>query len=460
MQTTSLNRPDLIARYNIAAPRYTSYPTVPYWEDTGISPSEWIEHLRRGIQADNGREGISLYIHLPYCESLCTYCGCNTRITVNHGVERPYIEALLAEWKLYREAIGTQLTIREIHLGGGTPTFFSESHLEMLIHGVLSGNTIHPQYAFSVEGHPNLTTRQQLEQLRNLGFTRVSFGIQDFDPYVQDLINRVQPIENVERVTRWARELGFDSINFDLVYGLPGQRPESVANTIHKVLRLRPDRIANYSYAHVPWIKPGQRKFTEADLPEDTAKRKLFEIGYDMLTDGGYMLIGMDHFALPQDELAIAQANGSLHRNFMGYAVTEPALLIGLGVSSIGDSGSSFAQNDKVVESYRSTVLSGSLPIVKGHVHTAEDLILRDHILNLMCRYETNWEAAEEVLCPWFTEAMRLLLPMESDGLVQLGIRQVKVTTLGRDFLRNICMAFDARYWRKAPTRQIFSTTA
>ncbi|MGZ3891633.1 MAG: coproporphyrinogen-III oxidase family protein, partial [Mucilaginibacter sp.] len=278
----------LADKYNVAAPRYTSYPTVPYWSKEPFNKISWAGHVKSAFDISNQKDGISLYIHLPFCESLCTYCGCNTRITKNHSVEDPYINAVLKEWAMYCQIFGDRPVIREIHLGGGTPTFFSPENLERLIKSILADSIVHPEADFGFEGHPANTTYEHLKVLYNLGFRRVSFGIQDFDPRVQFIINRVQTFEDVKYVTEQARQIGYTSINFDLVYGLPLQNLESLCDTVEKVGLLMPDRIAFYSYAHVPWVKPGQRRFTEKHLPTPAEKRTLHGLGRQMLGELGY----------------------------------------------------------------------------------------------------------------------------------------------------------------------------
>lgn len=446
---------ELIKKYNVAAPRYTSYPTVPYWTN---SPTlqQWTTEVKKSFDKTNKSEGISLYIHLPFCQSLCTYCGCNTRITVNHNVENVYIEALLKEWKLYKEIFAGTPRIKELHLGGGTPTFFSPANLVKLLKGIFEGAEICASHEFSFEGHPNNTTRDHLNVLHEMGFTRVSFGIQDMDLKVQEIINRVQPLENVERVTKEARESGYTSINYDLIYGLPLQKKSSIINTTNTVIQLKPDRIALYSYAHVPWIKPGQRKFTEADLPADEEKRELYETARNILESAGYVEIGMDHFALKTDSLYKAMKLKTLHRNFMGYTSSHTTLLVGLGVSSISDTWTCFAQNIKTVEEYYDAVNKGVLPIFRGHILDEEDIVLRKHILNIMCRFETHWLNTEEYT-PAVFDAVTSLREMEMDGLIERVPFGLKVTEEGRKFIRNICMAFDARLSRHIPEKQIFS---
>lgn len=451
-----MNLQQLIDKYNVAAPRYTSYPTVPYWDTAAPDIDQWKESIAFSFAQSNEENGISLYVHLPFCESLCTYCGCNTRITRNHQVEEPYIKAVLKEWKLYREVFKEKPMIREIHLGGGTPTFFDAENLQLLIHGLTYDSLLHPEAEFSFEGHPNNTTVLHLNTLYDLGFRRLSLGIQDFDPKVQKIINRLQSFEQVKMVTEQAREIGYHSINFDLIYGLPLQTYEGLVDTILQVGKLMPDRIAFYSYAHVPWIKPGQRSFTEADLPSVTAKQRLYELGREMFIAMGYQEIGMDHFALSTDSLYIAERTGKLHRNFMGYTHQYTQLMIGLGVSSISDSWFAFTQNVKKGEEYLDLVNKGQLPIFKAHHLTEEDLIIRKHILNLMCNGKTEWDTSVPLNAALAAGLERAKL-LEKDGLVTIGKNSLTVNPTGKRFLRNICMAFDARLWASQPETQLFS---
>ncbi|MEM6261209.1 MAG: oxygen-independent coproporphyrinogen III oxidase [Bacteroidota bacterium] len=446
----------LIRKYNIPGPRYTSYPTVPYWEEAYFSTDKWKASVLRTFEES---PEISLYIHLPFCEKLCTFCGCNKRITRNHQVEGPYIDSLLEEWRMYKELLPSPPTISEIHLGGGTPTFFHPDELERLIVGLKEGAKVASNASLSFEGNPVNTRPTHLSRLYDLGFRRVSFGIQDFDPIVQDLINRVQTFEQVTEVTREARQIGYTSVNFDIIYGLPRQTEDSILDTIDKVRLLRPDRIAYYSYAHVPWIKGvGQRKFTEADLPRNGAKRRLYELGRNLLEEIGYTEIGMDHFALPTDELYTALFDKELHRNFMGYTPSTSRLMVGLGVSSISDSWYGFAQNEKKVETYQARVAAGELPVFRGHMLTQEDLVLRQHILNLMCKLETSW-VPDQLQTPVLAEVLPRLEELQRDGLIELTDTDLWVPPEGLPFIRNICMAFDARMWRKKPQTQLFSMT-
>lgn len=449
----------LIQKYNIPGPRYTSYPTVPYWDEEGISMEDWQRTFIQSFEESNEKEGISLYIHLPFCENLCTFCGCHKRITKRHDVEVPYLTSVLKEWKLYCDLLPTKPIIRELHLGGGTPTFFSPENLKELIDGILERADKSPDYEFSYEGHPNNTTETHLQTLFKLGFHRNSFGVQDYDPIVQKTINRIQPFENVARVTEQSRKIGYRSISHDLVFGLPHQTLDSIKDTIRKTSELKPDRIAFYSYAHVPWIKGvGQRGYDEKDLPNADLKREMYEFGKSMLHEIGYVEIGMDHFALPTDNMYLSMKEKSLHRNFMGYTAGNTQLMIGLGMSSISDSWYSFAQNVKTVEEYQAIVENGEIPIFKGHLLNAEDLIIRRHILNIMCHFETSWEDSE-MQFPELEAVIERLEEMERDGLVKLTASGLSLPEEARPFVRNVCMAFDLRLIRKRPSTRVFSMT-
>ncbi|MCO8087454.1 oxygen-independent coproporphyrinogen III oxidase [Acinetobacter indicus] len=449
----------LVQKYNVPGPRYTSYPTVPYWEEASFSSEAWQQSLQRAFAESNASEGISLYIHLPFCESLCTFCGCHKRVTKRHEVEQPYIQAVLKEWDLYCQLLPDRPMIKEIHLGGGTPTFFSVAHLQQLIQGILAKATVAPEHEFSFEGHPNNTTREHLQALYDLGFRRVSYGVQDYNEKVQKAIHRIQPYEHVQRVTDWARDIGYTSISHDLVFGLPFQNLDDVLNTIQQTTQLNPDRLAFYSYAHVPWIKGnGQRGFKDDDVPKDELKRTLYEEGKKKLLAHGYHEIGMDHFALKSDAMYQVFQQGSLHRNFMGYTASKTQLMIGLGLSSISDSWYSFAQNEKTLEDYYARLEQNEIPVFRGHVLTAEDLMIRRHILNLMCSFQTSW-AEPEMQFPELPEVLKQLEEMQEDGLLTLFEDHLQVTEQGKPFVRNICMAFDLRLKRKVPSTRIFSMT-
>ena len=449
----------IVQKYNVPGPRYTSYPTVPYWDEQSFSLELWKQTLKKSFDESNQTEGISLYIHLPFCESLCTFCGCHKRVTKKHEMEQPYIQAVLKEWDLYCQLLEATPIIKEIHLGGGTPTFFAPEHLQQLIQGILAKAEKAKHYEFSFEGHPNNTTREHLQVLYDLGFRRVSYGVQDYNENVQKAIHRIQPFEHVERVTQSAREIGYTSISHDLVFGLPFQNLEDVLYTIDQTNRLMPDRIAFYSYAHVPWIKGnGQRGFKDADVPKDEMKRQCYEEGKQKLLAHGYAEIGMDHFALAQDEMYQSFKAGTLHRNFMGYTASKTQVMIGLGISSISDSWYSFAQNEKTLDDYYARLENNEIPVFKGHVLNDEDLKIRKHILNLMCTFKTSWQNPA-LYFPEIPQVIAKLEEMQKDGLLVLESEHIKITEKGKPFIRNICMAFDLRLNRKIPNTRIFSMT-
>jgi oxygen-independent coproporphyrinogen III oxidase len=443
----------LIRKYNQPVPRYTSYPTVPCWNEN-LDAGQWQENFKARFSEENHINGISLYIHLPFCESLCTYCGCNKKITTNHKVEDEYLLAIEKEWSAYRKLMKQTPVIRELHLGGGTPTFFSPKNLQRLLNIILKNSIIHPKYEFGIEGHPNNTTEAHLQMLYSAGFRRISYGVQDNDPEVQKIINRIQPFENVKLATDTARAIGFNSVNFDLIYGLPLQTLESIERTINQVIELKPDRIAFYSYAHVPWTSKAQRLFDESHLPSAEEKILLYLKGKELLLKSGYADIGMDHFALPSDDLYKAWQSGKLHRNFMGYTTQQTGMLLGLGVSSISDTGTAFAQNKKTLHDYYEAVNSGQLPVQKGYFLSPTDLVFRKYILDISCKGETQLKAEDMAVLQEFT--FPKLAEFEKDGLLNWDHSSVKLTPQGRYFIRNICSAFDL-YLHQAPAKQIFS---
>jgi oxygen-independent coproporphyrinogen III oxidase len=447
--------PTLLGKYNVPMPRYTSYPTVPFWTEE-FDIARWKEAFREEFLKQNVQNGISLYIHLPFCESLCTYCGCNKKITTNHSVEGEYINAISKEWRLYKQLMSESPILREIHLGGGTPTFFSPSNLETIVESITRRVVVHPHHEFSIEGHPNNTTKHHLKALYDLGFRRISYGVQDNDPEVQRVINRLQPLENVRRATEEAREVGFKSVNFDLIYGLPKQTLPGIEKTIQQTIELKPDRIAFYSYAHVPWTSRGQRLFDENDLPSAKEKLELYLKGKELLTAAGYVDIGMDHFALPEDDLYEAWLNGRLHRSFMGYTTQRTSFLLGLGVSSISDVGVAFAQNRKSLHEYYEAIEKDELAVFKGYFLNEEDMSFKKYILNIICRGFTSIDPSD--LAVLRELSFPLLKELEEDGLVEWNEKKVIVTSLGRHFLRNIASVFDLHLQRnRLSAKPLFS---
>lgn len=442
---------DLFTKYDVPAPRYTSYPTVPFWSDPPTT-GQWLNSLGNALSDES--MAWSIYLHLPFCESLCTYCACNTVITRDHGREEGYVELLNREWEIYSKSVPdlARRPLRQLHLGGGTPTFFSPDNLRRILDPILSrSRRDESSFDASIEVDPRRTTREHLIALHQAGFRRISLGVQDFDPVVQKIVNRFQPFEMTERVTGEARDLGYDSVNFDLIYGLPKQTEQSIVMTARHTLELRPDRIALYSFALVPWIKPTQRSYKDEDIPKAGEKRKLYELARDLLLDGGYIEIGMDHFALPHDQLALAQADGSLHRNFMGYTEVRTRVLLGMGVSAISETPDCFHQNEKAFPVYERQLQQGVLPTLRGHLLDEEDMRLREQILVFMTRFEVDLTPEQELDAPVFLESMI------EDGLVGVKDRKLKLTENGLPFLRNACMFFDQRLRRQQPKSRIFS---
>ncbi len=445
------NMTKILAKYDVPVPRYTSYPTVPYWTDSPTQ-EQWVQHLRSHLGPN---KAWSMYIHIPFCETLCTFCGCNNIITKDHKKETAYVDLVNKEWALYQDLVPElrKSSFRHIHLGGGSPTFLTPPSLRQLLEPIFA-NVIRDDKNFeaSVEVDPRRTNKEHLQTLREIGFNRVSMGIQDFNPEVQRLVNRHQPYEITANLTEEARKLGYESVNFDLIYGLAKQTPEGITDSVKKTLQLRPDRIALYSFALVPWIKPAQRLFKDEDLPKASEKRDLYEIAREQLLSGGYIEVGMDHFALPTDNLAIALNNHQLHRNFMGYTDQRTEVMLGLGVSSIAETPDSFHQNEKLLPKYEAALKAGKLPGLRGHIHNQEDKNRRRQILKLMTEFEVEFESLEQSLL-----AKEFLAEMVNDGLVELTEKSVKITAAGRPFLRNACLFFDERLKRKQPDARIFS---
>lgn len=441
---------NLFHKYDVPAPRYTSYPTVPYWSDPP-STDFWLESLNRTFEK---KPPWAMYLHIPYCETLCTFCGCNTSITKNHERESPYVKRVINELRSYESNVTglKSAPLKQIHLGGGTPTFLSPDNLGFLVDQLFRNLEVDSNYLGSIEVDPRRTTKEHLVALRNRGFGRISLGVQDFDPEVQRLVNRVQPYEMTKEVTEISRQLGYDSVNFDLIYGLPTQTEESILSMMEKTWSLKPDRIALYSLAIVPWIKPAQKLFKDSDLPAGREKRRLYEISREFLLEKGYVEIGMDHFALPSDDLAIADKEDRLHRNFMGYVEERTQVLLGLGVSSISETPDCFHQNEKALPVYERRVDGGEIPTLRGHRLSEQDQIRREQILKFMTggKVQLDDESHKERVRDY-------LMEMEKDSLVTFNGLDMILTDRGVPFLRNACMALDERLLAKKPDAQVFS---
>ena len=428
-------------KYNVAVPRYTSYPTVPTWNQ-GATEALWLSNIS---QYGTENQPISLYIHLPFCESLCTYCGCNKHITTNHNLETPYIKTLIQEWQIYRSRMSKDPIIQSIHLGGGTPTFFAAEQLKMLMETLFKTMKITEKTAMSFEAHPSSTTDEHLETLYSLGFRRLSIGVQDISPEILKAINRHQTTDQITHITNKARALGYTGINYDIIYGLPFQKPLHVMDTGNFVAENRPDRIAFYSYAHVPWKSKGQRAFSDADVPMGSQKQSLQELGHYLLSSAGYEAIAMDHYALPEDTLAKAYREQRLHRNFMGYTDTEATYSIGLGMSAISETPDYYVQVDKTLKGYQASIQEGKLPIITSHHMRADEKVFKKHITNLMCNGTTSWTSTTtdyHYLCNRLPRLDQLV----EDGLVTYDHRHITATEIGHNYLRNICAAIDPKY--------------
>jgi len=435
--------PELLARYDVPGPRYTSYPPAPEWSDD-VGPAD----AGRLLKASNesGRP-LSLYTHLPFCEQLCLFCGCNVIVRPNHDQAQPYLETLKRDISAVAGTLDLSRPVIQSHWGGGTPTYFTPSQLEDLFTHFTSLFRFAPDAEIGVEIDPRVTTRPHLETLRRLGFNRISLGVQDFSQDVQQAVKRIQPFEMVAGMVQACRDLGFESVNVDLIYGLPLQTPAGFGATVDKVLELAPDRIALFNYGHVPWIKKYQQALTDR-LPTRDQKFAIFTTAVATLTGAGYNYVGMDHFARPDDELCVAQRDGTLHRNFQGYTTKAGADLVGFGVTSIGELESAYLQNFRDVEHWRDAVDAGTLPVLRGYELSREDVIRRAAINAILCQTvldKAGFAAAYDVdVDTYFADAIDQLKPMVDDGLVRLDETAIRVTAAGRFFLRNIAMVFDA----------------
>lgn len=434
----------LLHRYNRPGPRYTSYPTVPAWTET-VTAADYGKALQRLDQEDR----LSLYFHIPFCEKLCHFCGCIKVITPDHSRSAKYVELLLEELNYVSDLLPDWTrSVSQIQFGGGTPNFLQPEELTAIMGAVRRHFEILSAAEIAIEMHPRTSTQAFCDNLKHLGFNRISLGVQDFDPTVQKLIHRFQTYEMTERMVTYLRELGFDSFNFDLIYGLPGQTLETWQKTLQQVLELRPNRLAVYSYAHVPWKAPVQRSFKDADLPPPALKLALFEQAYKTFTANGYRLIGMDHFALMDDELSQAAANGTLHRNFMGYSTRADTHQIGFGVSAISYVGGNYFQNQKELASYYEAIQNSSLATLRGYLLNDDDLIRRDLIMQIMCKghvdYASFGKRWDIDFRDYFVDELPRLEALAQDGIIEANKRGLRIIGHGFLFLRNVAMAFDS----------------
>ena len=452
--------PELLTRFDVPGPRYTSYPTADRFVDA-FGAADYAQALD---QRQSGRVGkqlpLSLYVHIPFCESLCYYCACNKIITKHKERSADYLRYLSKEVALHIRHLGPGQTVSQLHLGGGTPTFMSDDELRQLMTMLRQNFDFVPGGEYSVEVDPRTVDENRLAMLAELGFNRLSFGVQDFDPAVQKAVHRIQPAEQVFQLVEAARRLGFESVNLDLIYGLPLQTPESFDRTLSQVNSLRPDRIALYAYAHLPERFKPQRRIHAEDLPSGSDKVVMLSRSLDSLTSAGYVYIGMDHFALPEDTLAVAKRQGRLHRNFQGYSTQADCDLIALGVSSIGRIGTTYSQNAKTMEEYVDLLDQGRLPVVRGLALTRDDLMRRSVIMALMCQGHLQYEAINLAWLidfkTYFHKEMSLLEELQAQGLVQLNDAGIQVTPMGWFFVRGVAMVFD-RYIQSDRSRSRYS---
>ena len=450
---------ELLSRYNVQGPRYTSYPTAPMWKES-FSAADYERALRESAAAASPSP-LSLYMHLPFCEKLCFFCGCTVVITGRaHAPENPYLEVLEREIDWVAERAGPRPVV-QLHWGGGTPTYFAPALLERLGRRIFDRFTMAPDAELGVEVDPRVTTREHLEALAALGFNRLSMGVQDFDPRVQEAINRIQPAADTRQLVEHARSLGFPSINVDLIYGLPFQTPETFSRTIDQVLEIGPDRLAVYSYANVPWMKKHQNVLLP-HLPDEKTKFGIFQMALSRFTEAGFEYIGMDHFARPDDELARARRERTLHRNFQGYTTKAGTDLLGLGMSAIGSVGDAYVQNRRELAEYRRAVGEAGAATFRGCRLSADDRLRRTVIGNLLCHgvvVKREIEASFGIgFDGTFAEAIEKLRPCVEDGLVELSSDEIRATPLGRIFLRNLAMCFDA-YLAAPAEKPVFSRT-
>ena len=450
---------EFLAKYNRPGPRYTSYPTAPVWKDD-FGPDDLEQTF---AAADAARTPVSLYMHIPFCESLCLFCACNVSIQKNKGVAVPYLATLKNEIAHVGRFVSKQRPVVQFHWGGGTPTYLTPAQMDDLFEFTRERFSFAADAEIGIEVDPRVTTTAHLETLRRLGFNRLSMGVQDFNPLVQETVNRVQPYEMTRDLIAAARELGFDSINVDLIYGLPYQTADSFADTLDKILTIAPDRVAMFSYAHVPWLRKQQGSF-QGHLPEGMEKFRIFCVGLEKFSGAGYEYIGMDHFARPADELAVAQRNRTLHRNFQGYTTKAGADLYGMGVSAISGFDAAYAQSYREVPAYSDAVVRRGIGTMRGYRMTEDDRLRRAVISRLLCHTVIDKREIEREFGisfdEYFAPELRQLDEFRGDGLAETSAKEIRVTPLGRVFIRNLGMIFD-RYLREQQmdARPLFSKT-
>jgi len=460
--TSSVFTPDLLRRLDTNGPRYTSYPTADRFHE-GFTEADYRQSLasRAELARHNAAPPLALYLHIPFCESVCYYCACNKVVTRHHERAAEYLDAIEREIDLHRDALGPRQHVTQVHFGGGTPTFLTDAELSRLFDKLRAAFEIAPDAECSIEVDPRTATPERLAHFWKLGFNRISFGVQDFDAEVQQAVHRIQPAEQVEALMTSARALGFESINVDLIYGLPKQRPDNFARTIARVIELAPDRIALYGYAHLPERFKPQRRIVAAELPDGAARLAMLGHAIEAFGAAGYEYIGMDHFARPDDALAIAKREGRLHRNFQGYTTQPECDLLGLGVSAIGRVGATHAQNAKTLDAYYGAINAGRFATVRGLALSADDLLRRKLIMDLMCRGRLDFAQVRAEfgvdLPSQFSVELARLEPLAAHGLVRVSADAVEVTDVGWYVVRAVAMVFDRYLHDKTVPRERFS---
>ncbi len=449
---------DMLQKYDVSGPRYTSYPTADRFVEAFTEDTYKLALEQRRVAG--AALPLSIYVHIPFCESLCFFCACNKIVTKHHERSVEYLRYLNREIDLHVEHLGTGQTISQLHLGGGSPTFFSDDELSELMSMLKRSFVFAPGGEYSIEVDPRTVNEQRLKHLSELGFNRLSFGVQDFDPEVQKAVHRIQPAEQVFSLVEAARQLKFDSVNVDLIYGLPMQTPESFTRTLNQIVELRPNRIALYGYAHLPERFKPQRRISEYELPAAQDKITMLSNALTAFIKAGYVYVGMDHFALPDDDLAIAKRQGRLHRNFQGYSTQPDCDLISLGVSAIGRVGATYSQNAKTIEEYFDYINQGRFPVIRGLALSRDDLIRRAVIMAIMCQGALQYESIELAYVidfkSYFANELELLKEQEAIGMVELDSTGLQVTDTGWFFVRAIAMLFD-KYLQTDRNRARFS---
>ncbi|APF19422.1 oxygen-independent coproporphyrinogen III oxidase [Caldithrix abyssi] len=452
---------DLLKKYDQPGPRYTSYPTAPYFHE-GIGEKDYIRHIQKDDQQKSG-EPISLYFHLPFCDTLCYFCGCNMMVTHNRQKIDHYIDYLVKEMELLRPLINDNRKVMQLHWGGGTPTYLTPEQIRRLGQDIRRLFELEEGAEVSVEIDPRELTREHMVALKEAGFNRCSMGVQDFNPKVQKTVNRIQPEDITRQTVDWARELGFQSVNIDLMYGLPFQNAELFKKTLEIILDIDPDRLAVFNYAHLPSIIKHQRLIKDEWLPGPEEKLELLKLSIETLTSSGYVYIGMDHFAKPNDELTIAMNEGTLYRNFQGYSTHAGLNLFAIGITSISMLSDLYVQNVKKLEPYYELLDAGHLPVYKGVELNEDDILRREVITELMCNFRLQKEKIEKkygiVFDDYFADALQNLTPMQDDGLIELHADHLQVTTMGRLLIRNIAMQFDYYLMKREGHKPQFSRT-